>query len=51
MSKKWVQLQLDEEKKNVENEVVYRIIGFGSDDHISRHHKDIGTDAKKTQTH
>lgn len=51
LSKKGVQFQLDEEKKNiVEKEVVYKIVGFGSVDHISRHHKGSGTDAKKTQT-
>lgn len=50
LSKKEVQFQLDEEKKDtVEKEVVYRIVGFGSVDHISRQHKESGIDAKKTQ--
>lgn len=51
LSKKGVQFQLDVEKKEtVEKEVVYRIVGFGSVDHISNHHKESGTEAKKTPT-
>lgn len=34
-------------KKNVENEVVYRIIGFGFDDYIFRYYKDRGIDVKE----
>lgn len=51
LSKKGVEIQLDEEKKNtIEKEVVYKIIGFGSVDHVSRHRKESCTDAKRTQT-
>lgn len=51
LSKKGVQIQLDEEKKDtIAKEVVYKIIGFGSVDHVSRHRKESSTDAKRAQT-